>query len=341
MPTLPTPDLSWQVDDNNAEASAAEATFYKTMLLNWKNALKAFTNGWTVVGSSNSSAAGMDGVDRWSTTANLVGVSSGAHSWIVLQDANGMQHCWDLIDTQTGSPNSVRRFTWKVSISGAFSGGSTSASPTASDSVNVFTDASGGWLQDQSGTLINHVWHMWCSADGTVTRCVVFRNNVPIVYWCSERVKNPVTLMQKGWRYLGVGTGGGSSNVMSRATAGVTVLSTRINSLSLNAGFTAMFLGRDSNVANSVFGEAFAQVQDELESGLQCFEIPLCCQTTGARGLKRGFLYDLWVGQFPPAATGDHFPNTPSATREFVQIGPFIFKWNGTPSVAGSVMLTA
>jgi hypothetical protein len=76
---LPSLDKTWLYDPNVAyPAQGTAAADYKRMLRGIKNSLKAFaSNAWTVVGSSNSSAAGLDAVDRWSADSDLVGNTAG------------------------------------------------------------------------------------------------------------------------------------------------------------------------------------------------------------------------------------------------------------------------
>jgi len=87
--TVPTNQKTWPTTYLNQAVAAqgsADATS-KLLIRTLKNSLIGFaSNPWTVRGSSNSVAAGMDQVDRWSANSNLVWNSEGsAHSWIVLR----------------------------------------------------------------------------------------------------------------------------------------------------------------------------------------------------------------------------------------------------------------
>jgi hypothetical protein len=91
---------------------------------------------WTVKGSSDGSAAGLDGVDRWTTTytpAKIVrGSASNPHSWMVLESptlSSGIKV--QLLITFDGSNDYSGSFIFAKT---AFSGGSTTANPTSSDS---------------------------------------------------------------------------------------------------------------------------------------------------------------------------------------------------------------
>ena len=91
---------------------------------------------WTVAGSSNGVAAGMDGVDRWGATftpANLVRAAEGtAHSWIVLQSpaAFGM---WMLLNYNATSEGGAG-----ITLApAAYTGGSVTAKPTATNETSI------------------------------------------------------------------------------------------------------------------------------------------------------------------------------------------------------------
>lgn len=95
---------------------------------------------WTVVGSSDSVAFGLDGVDRWAAISNLVWASSGtAHSWIVLQNTTiGYQLAIDLNATSTASVGVAA-----TEIGTPFSGGSTTTRPTSTREFTLGTATTG------------------------------------------------------------------------------------------------------------------------------------------------------------------------------------------------------
>lgn len=106
------------------------------------------TGKWTILGSSNGTTAGMDGVDRWGrpfNASNLVYGSNGsAHSWIVLQSPVALGPIYVTIAyDKTGFYESV---SWYFSYA-APTGGSTTQNPTVpspSESyVNINNDAYG------------------------------------------------------------------------------------------------------------------------------------------------------------------------------------------------------
>lgn len=140
--------------------------------------LKAFLKGtvgtadgrglWTVVGSSDGATAGMDSVDRWTNTYDLSKLvfadSSTARSWIVLQSpgALGMYLCLDFSGgADAGGGNCMRAF----ASSTAFTGGSTSALPTATKQFQVHCTSSDR-QQMADGTVNPHKFHYTADASG-------------------------------------------------------------------------------------------------------------------------------------------------------------------------------
>src|SRR5574338_1505169 len=97
---LPTLIKTWQIVRNVSIPSLGSTLAHSRRI--WKTIKDQMigfgSNPWTVRGSSNSVAAGMDSVDRWAADANLVW-GGGTHSWIVLrqnQIATNYEVCIDL-----------------------------------------------------------------------------------------------------------------------------------------------------------------------------------------------------------------------------------------------------
>lgn len=102
---------------------------------------------WTVLGSSDSVASGMDGVDRWGATfdpAKLVFSAGGARSWIVLRSpvvVSGGQNRYTylLLTCNVAAGSSV---TMRVASAAPTGNGSTTTDPTFDGSVvSLFSSA--------------------------------------------------------------------------------------------------------------------------------------------------------------------------------------------------------
>lgn len=126
--------LTWSSDlDNVPDDYSSVALLSKSTMFQLWRALLA-TGHWVCEGSCDSSAAGMDAVDRLSNSGTFsaalwVRAAAGqAHSWGVLYNAAlGLRLCFDL---SGGADNYPTVF---VAAQAAFTGGSTTARPTSSD----------------------------------------------------------------------------------------------------------------------------------------------------------------------------------------------------------------
>lgn len=201
--TLPTPSKAWNTTQVNiaVTTNTAGLTLGRPLVRAMKNALKAVTVPVTVKGSSNSVAAALDGVDRWSTDADLVWVqSSGAHSWIVyefpnINDGAGhkLQMLWDLTGNGVSSAGIMQIY---FSPAAGFTGGSTSARPTATDEVmsasNTFANAAA-----------IHRVHLMASADGTIYHLILATANNPIGWLCVSMLTPTIDAVPTvgGWNY--------------------------------------------------------------------------------------------------------------------------------------------
>jgi hypothetical protein len=117
--------LTHQTSLNNVPLQTTLDEQGKALIFAWKTLMLA--NGWTVDGSCDSVANGIDAVDRWASAANLVWAAAGvAHSWIVLHHPTRSQRL--LIDLSTGATSQHQ--TTQIWSSSSFSGGSNTAAPT-------------------------------------------------------------------------------------------------------------------------------------------------------------------------------------------------------------------
>jgi hypothetical protein len=127
---------------SGADADAANKVF----LYNIK--AEMLNHGWTVVSSSNSVT--YDASDLWLSDANLVwAAASSAHSWIVLQNnsiTTGFQLLLDLNYASTATEDLNAWFSFV-----GFTGGSTTARPTATDECRC-NSVDNGWGTTGAGT---------------------------------------------------------------------------------------------------------------------------------------------------------------------------------------------
>ncbi len=166
---LPTKLKTWQHATNlNPGFPGSDSNSVAALFILVKDALLDFAlNPWTVAGSSDSVTAGMDAVDRLTTYANVVR-PGGVHSWIVLEQA--AIGCQILFDWASGDPEEVYLY---MSPTGVFTGGTTSARPTAADEVTTYLDRHNFVTEScvsAAGTSVRA--HVMMSTDGLHTRIV-------------------------------------------------------------------------------------------------------------------------------------------------------------------------
>jgi len=154
-----------QVLDGGSDASEAVALFaMKESMIGFNAA------AWTVAGSSDFSTAGMDATDRWLNVGNLQYRNNALDpfSWIVLRQAGihaGNVEVLIALDDTLAADANRSNITIVVSPSAGFTGGSTTAVPTATDSFSVDgTD----WLDASGAAMVSCVM----STDGACTRLI-------------------------------------------------------------------------------------------------------------------------------------------------------------------------
>jgi hypothetical protein len=272
------------------------------------------TNPWTVWGSSDSVNYSGGGVDYWVDSSDLIW-GSGAHSWIVLQQAGigtNFSICFDLLYT------SYQNWTLVVSPVAGFTGGSASSRPTASDEVVLVSNSyHGGQTSAFTGKL-----HVCQANDGSCTRWVLNRGGDCSAFGIFDKPKSPFT----GWLnpsifgFKGSISGGACSISQWNDTANLkSRVSTNFSLYMTCEGWQAS-IGSDLGVA------------DEDSGDWPVMPIGLASETPGYRGHFKGSIYDLWWG--PTALnTADTFPE--NSSRQFVVFDDLIFPWNGsTPLIA-------
>lgn len=174
---------NWSISPNNRRAytSLIDQVGYFA----YTNKTRLLANTWTHVWSCDGTTGPTDASDHTdritgvATFATRATVAAAAQSWYVLQNPDGVQ----LMICYQGASDDIARISY--SASGAFAlAGTTTNQPTASDEI-VFCGASS---IVNSGTSLDRVLQIWCAADGTAWRCVVFRNSAIIVSLTLEKV---------------------------------------------------------------------------------------------------------------------------------------------------------
>jgi hypothetical protein len=296
-----------------------------------KDALVGFAGGfWTVAGSSDSVAAGMDAVDRWVDYTDIV-IGGGAHSWTVLQNSvlGNTQLC---IDFNSGDG---RQATIVWSPADGFTGGSTGARPTATDEqsfgvIDIF------WNTNTGGFGFNNRAHVQMSNDGECTR---------IFFCCTREVRswilidkprlsptgwtNPTICIVKGFA--------GSSFPQENMTYAHWRQDRYVHALG-PMGSMPMFMAFKGVATDGTDGTAIVgtdgwpnrnEIDDDDDPQYPMSHIGLLSRfnegTVGQRG---------WMGQIVDMyctaraiSNGNSFPS--DGTKTWINFGQFAFPWNG------------
>lgn len=337
---LPTLEKTWEFDTNVtifrdiARGTTSAHADKRGLLLAIKNAMidngstRGFTTPWEVRGSSDSTAAsllavgaGGPGTDRWIDIDDMVWHTSdgGARSWIVLRQSAISTTFELLIECRHGSSNDDGAEIRAIVSQAGFTGGSTTARPTATDErilCNLVTWGGGV----QGGDTGAYVMQFMISSDGQCTRVVTYNTNgVGVGLWLLDKPKNPKTAWTDA--YVARIFGNGDSAAITYALWYDTPnMYTRFGTVDVT------FYCSGEGYASAGVGEILDE-HNQLDESWWFGDIGLISETSGMRG-RQGELFDIyWTQDFLPQ--GQTFPAT-GATREFVVFGDMVFPWDGS-----------
>lgn len=319
---LPTLQKTWQYNVNVAQAATGTALATNRALIRAiKNALIGFaTLPWTVRYSCDSVTAGSagDAVDRWDSDTDLVfATAPSAHSWIVLRQT-GIASAFELLISMPVAAGTGTNITMELSATG-FSGGSTTARPTASDSVSLFSG------QAFSASDVSYRWNVWQSTDGQCTRIAIAYSSNFTFLVVIDKPSNATA----GWTnpYYGFANYN-SSGVL--VTSFVSAAATgKMRSGSTTGNVTYMIEGIANNITVDT---TIGNLANEIDSSWDMWPLSIASYTTGVRG-RHGNAVDLWMVS-AVRANSDMIPG--DGSNQFAVFKPFIFPWNGSAAPAFS-----
>jgi hypothetical protein len=327
--SLPTLSKTWQFNVNNQYISSGNAlTDNQAIAIIIKNAfLSVGSSPWVVAGSSNGVTAGMDSVDRWNTTADIV-----TGSWIVLKQAGIHSNFYITLEPAAGAFYNFR--VWAQN--GAPTGGSISAIPTHATTwdANFYNPGAATYLFANLSTgNYDLAWHYMQSTDGQCTRLVFTNLLAPknlLGYWSFEKPKNP-----KPYWTLPVianrGFGGGFDSIYQVLNGG-SVAGAGVSTMLSGARVTLGSSGEGGFGLNILAGDAghpFSSNPNDLDGSWFLSACGMGTIYAPYRG-KHGDYFDLWLSP-NSLSTGDTFPL--SGTKQFIVFGNFLFPWNGSTPV--------
>lgn len=334
---LPSLSKTWQYNVNNVvTSSGSDTTDFRALLLGIKNAMIGFaSNPWIVQYSCNSSVAGSAGdlVDRWAAGTDLVwATGASAKSWIVLKQAGiatNFQICIELRSNQTTNEQ-IMALT--VSPNAGFTGGTTTARPTAADEFQVLNGGSTAFWMSSHTSTFSATYHVQQSSDGACTRWFIGYQGRIQSFVFFEKATDAVT----GWTYpFAVGacavvsatTGEGPTYSNFNDNAGV-VATPAGGAFGYHSGGMGLFLSTEGYVAG-MLGEKLNVVANEISSEWPMCPIGLVSETVGKRG-RHGALSDMWFG-VNINQSGTTYPA--DGSRQFLQLRDIVIPWNGTVPV--------
>ncbi len=301
---LPTPEKTWAIDPCNLVAYSSQTQVLGDTFLAIKNSLLTMS-GVTVKGSSNGTAGGMDGVDRWVTSADVQTRGSSSTtpmSWIVLDLAN--MGGAELLIAHTSA---VGRVAINLSPGGLYAAAGTAThKPTATDEMT--TAVSGGEFVN----LYDHRWTTWLASDGSalyfgIASRGVWQGLVGVQLVRSVIAEGAATF-SPAVAIVRFSTSTGSGSLATHVWV-------RINSVNELCAL------EPEPLSSSALGIS------DLQGGTNyILPVYFAATTVGIRGVV-GVFRDIWAGN-DAAADGDTYPL--DGTRLFIQVWKMILPWDGS-----------
>lgn len=300
---LPTLSKTWQYNANNTAAYQGSLSgTYLLVLQSFVAAMKGVASSpWTVGYSCNGVTVGTvnDGVDRFSSGS--LTTSTSVFSWIVLKQPGLVSTAQLLIFT--GGWNGFSGFNnigFTYSPVSGFTGGSTTAVPTATDGMN-FGPNNNSPFSNFNGQLR---WSYMQSTDGQCNRIIVAGNSTVLGAVFIEKL-------------AGITTGFNNNGVVSQGN----LLSNATNAVSRQGTSFSTFQG--AYETNSLIALA-----SEIDGNYPMLPLGCVGTTVSARG-KWGMFQDLWIGS-SAVNIGDTYPGTSETpANQFVQLNnQIIVPWN-------------
>jgi len=352
---------TWQFNVNQDLNTLANwITDRQRLLRTIKNSLIGFAlNPWTVQGSSNGVAAGMDAIDRWAANGDVIWNSVGsAHSWIVLRQAALGANVELLISCNSKDQgNNARYLTVLLAVGGTgFGGGSTTADPTAAETISTLLQPTfvnpaqagiGYWIRGDDATGFNCALHVMQSSDGECTRVGVFIGSAPVTWIIIDKVRNPVTSLaipifacwMSDYNLSAVRTNDVPLWLDFMATSTPVYTETppwRAGVMhhavaDFNVNYTTERTGSVALPVEGAVPERACKINALDSSKLTLTGIGLYSKASGKTG-RHGAVYDLWFGD-SWAPVGRGYPS--DAAPDFVHWRHVVVPWNGAAMLLG------
>jgi hypothetical protein len=326
---IPSKTKTWQFNVNNARGgSGSRNTDDQLVLFFYKTAITTFASyGWTCSGSSNSIASGMDGVDRWVSSANLIWATAPtAHSWIVLRQTGISSHfevCFDLSYLDYTTMNIVVSTIGFGAANGG-TDGSINNRPTATDEYSVYTYLA-HWIDSNVSGTQSYKCHCMQSNDGQCTRfyaCNIATGKV-VTLICFEKPQYPISGWSDPWFSM---VKGSADRTLSSAKLTYwndnAIVKFRQGGINTQAYLSSIFC-----ISSCLAEQAAGGVVNSLTGEWPFYGTKLYSEGPAMNRGKVGVPFDLYYGPLT-LTNGDQFDASPSRMWSF--INDLIIPWNGT-----------
>lgn len=318
MTTLLTaPTYTWTCDVNNAAAAGA-STYIQAQNTIHEVKTALVNIGWTLQSSSNSSSAGAS--DYLTASTNWVW-STGAHAWARLRDPD-LSNFEIVIDCNRASVNPHTMDIY-FSPSGGFSGGSTTARPTASDEQSIIVNSN--WISSASATAT--VVHATRSA-GVGTRLWIYRGGGLVSWWQFDLLRTQISGQSNGVvaRVHGSVNAANDTELASAQNAFAVMGSTKVSmyyAIPAQASVSTYWSDRTTDLADA----------NELESTTIYPAHPLIwVGNTASYYGSHAIADDLYIVS-TGLSDGDDAPST-GLTKKWVVVGNLLVPWDGASTMS-------
>lgn len=343
---LPTKLVAWNFQLQTLIPFTSLVQVAREVMFTVKQRLVA--QGWVVKGSSDGVTGAMDAVDRW-VAATDAGTrfngAAGVQSWIVLTDANG----YDILFAYNSATDDVYKVA--VSFTGNYvAAGTPTHQPTSTTEqlLNTFYTTTPGTIIGSSASG-QRIVSVWTRPDSKGFRVAIanlgaYRSVWGVDFHAAVAYGAGVTVSHSAFYIntpsgLTVANSMAAHNTVSNAVGlQFRTIARRLDAnVALEASRLLECMGPTAqNPPTYTEGNDFA---GELQGGTEykMRRIGLQSVTASHRG-KICNLLDWWSGRTTGSMDGDTYGN-----REFVTIGGavgLVWPWDGTPSVAGTPVVT-
>lgn len=318
---LPTPEKSYQFAHQVNTIGSTVTDSYKKALLSLVQAMLSFpSNPWVCVASSNGVVANSS--MNWNTTADLVCSTSGPCSWILLSQPGIAANYQLLLAYRAISNTDGREMRTSASHVGGFAPlNSVSTVPTTTNEYAVISSTT-YWFDDFSAAFAS-VCEVMMAEDGSATHWVLNSGGHSHAWHMFAKMPDPVTGITDPSIMVRIGGAPPASSVLLSTyftgfhnfVAGMQAGTVSRFFLGSEA-YNTTLLGRQNTRKNAVSGEYVMA------------PIGAICDTNSIEG-RHCHLPDVWFGPTDVLVPdGSYYPA--DGSRQFIQFGDVVFKWDGT-----------